>query len=234
MGMKLAPVRHTRARLFENDFLESCSKVHPRTPLLFWGPVVLGLGGWSIHAKVTTWLALLGGFILGVFVWMGMEYGLHRFIFHWEGRGRRSRRFHEILHGYHHRHPDDTERLVMPLGASIPIAVVVSAVLWAFHAPWLTVPCFCGIVSAYLAYDYTHYFSHARRPRTALGRRLRAYHLAHHFVCPDKNFGITNSWVDRCMGTSRIPGGHDRATRGHPALSPSEGPPPRDADRTSR
>ncbi|MFP2907166.1 sterol desaturase family protein [Pyxidicoccus sp. 3LFB2] len=205
--------------------------MHPLIPLLFWGPVALGLGGWSIHAEVTTWRALLGGFVLGVFVWLGMEYALHRFLFHWEGRGPWSRKFHEILHGYHHRYPDDAQRLMMPLGASVPMAVLVSAVLWTFQAPWLTVPCFCGIVSAYLAYDYTHYYVHACRPRTALGRRRRAHHLAHHFVCPDKNFGITNSWVDRCMGTLRVPNVRAGVTRVRPIRSPTEGLPPRGGDR---
>ena len=44
-----------------------------------------------------------------------MEYGIHRAFFHWEGTGPFTRKLHEIVHGYHHKYPDDDTRLVMPL-----------------------------------------------------------------------------------------------------------------------
>mgnify|MGYP006175778579 CR=1 FL=1 len=36
-----------------------------------------------------------------------------------EGNGPFTRWLHEITHGYHHKYPDDADRLVMPLGAPI-------------------------------------------------------------------------------------------------------------------
>ena len=36
-----------------------------------------------------------------------------------------SRRFHEIVHGFHHQFPDDPQRLVMPLAVSIGLASLV-------------------------------------------------------------------------------------------------------------
>ena len=52
--------------------------------------------------------------------WDLAEYGIHRWWFHWEGNGPFTRKFHEIIHGYHHKYPDDALRLVMPLGREHP------------------------------------------------------------------------------------------------------------------
>jgi dihydroceramide fatty acyl 2-hydroxylase len=30
--------------------------------------------------------------------------------------------------------------------------------------------------------------------------------MAHHFACPDKNFGISHRWVDRLLGSLRVRG----------------------------
>ena len=40
--------QHQSIRLFENDFLERLSHVHPITPLLMWGPIA----GWLIWRRM--------------------------------------------------------------------------------------------------------------------------------------------------------------------------------------
>lgn len=201
--MKLQYERHASARMFHNAFLEACSKIHPSVPFLFYGPVVVGLLAWGLLRGVTTPGQVLLGLPVGYLVWTAMEYSLHRYFFHWEGSGPLTRRLHWIIHGYHHEYPDDPVRLVMPLGASIPLAIVVSGLLYLVGVPAVTLPLFCGIVVGYLAYDYMHWAVHARTPRTAWGKAMRAHHMAHHFAAPDKNFGISNRWTDRVVGTLR-------------------------------
>jgi hypothetical protein len=114
-------IRNSRGRMFESDFFEFFSKIHPSTPFIFYIPQGVALMAWALVTGVTTPLATLMMFPLGWVFWQLMEYFIHKHAFHWEGNGPISRRFHEIVHGYHHKYPDDDTRLVMPLGASIPL-----------------------------------------------------------------------------------------------------------------
>ena len=86
-------------------------------------------------------------FPLGWVAWDLAEYGIHRWWFHWEGNGPFTRKLHDIIHGYHHKYPDDSLRLVMPLGASIPLALLIAGGLYLVGAPAVTIPGFAGFVS---------------------------------------------------------------------------------------
>src|SRR5687768_2072319 len=120
--MQMNYERNAQGRMFESPFFEFFSKVHPATPFVFYIPIISGLWGWTFYQGNTT-LAWTAVFLpLGWVTWQLMEYFIHRNFFHWEGSGPFTRKLHEITHGYHHRYPDDEQRLVMPLGASIPLA----------------------------------------------------------------------------------------------------------------
>lgn len=199
--MNMEYQRGASARMFENPFLEACSKVHPVAPFAFYIPIVVALMVYALGTGKSTFSQVALFVPLGWVTWDLMEYGIHRGFFHWEGSGPFTRKLHEIIHGYHHQYPDDSLRLVMPLGASIPLAVVVATLLALVGKPAATIPYFCGIVAGYLFYDFTHWSSHYRPPRTAWGRAIRAHHMAHHFATPDRNFGISHRWVDLLMGT---------------------------------
>lgn len=201
--MRTDYVRHASGRMFDHPFLEACSKIHPIVPLAFYGPLVTGLLGWALWSEVSDGPRVVSWGAVGVAIWTVLEYVLHRFVFHHQGRTAFAKRFHAIIHGYHHRFPDDGYRLVMPLGASIPMALVVAGALWPLGEPGATVPVFCGIVSGYLFYDYLHFSVHALPPRTRWGRAIRAHHLSHHFADPTTNFGLTQRFVDRMAGTLR-------------------------------
>jgi sterol desaturase/sphingolipid hydroxylase (fatty acid hydroxylase superfamily) len=187
--------------MFDNAFLEACSRVHPRTPFLFYIPLTAALFVWALYSGTTTLVRSAIFLPLGFLTWVGMEYCIHRYFFHWEGNGPFTQRLHEITHGYHHKYPDDEDRLVMPLGASIPMAVLIAGILWVVGTLDWTVPYFLGIVWGYLWYDFLHWSTHHRTPLTAWGKALRAHHMAHHFATPDRNFGISHRWVDMLVGS---------------------------------
>ncbi len=195
--------RNESSRMFESDFFEAASKVHPAVPFVFYIPIVTGLMGYGLWNGLTAWTWAALFFPLGWVTWDILEYAIHRGFFHWEGSGPFTRRLHDIAHGYHHKYPDDANRLVMPLGASIPLASLIALGLYFVNAPQWTIPYFCGVVSSYMFYDFTHWATHYRTPRTAWGKAIRAHHMAHHFACPDKNFGISHRWIDVLFGTLR-------------------------------
>lgn len=199
--MKMDYVRNGSSRMFESPFFERMSRVHPATPFVFYIPILIGLMGWGLYSGTTSlfWTAAFAP--VGWVAWCFMEYFIHRLFFHWEGSGPFTRRVHEIAHGYHHRFPDDEDRLVMPLGASIPLATLIGTGLYFLDKPHATLPGFAGLVSAYLWYDFTHWSTHFRTPRTAWGKAIRSHHMAHHFAVHDKNFGISHRWIDVLFGS---------------------------------
>ena len=194
-------LRNTRGRMFESDFFEFFSKVHPAAPFVLWVPVALALPTWALLTGVTTLPVLAAMVPLGFFTWQAAEYFVHKKLFHWQGIGPISRRFHDISHGFHHKYPDDPDRLVMPLAVSISLASLVGGLLYFLHLPAFTVPWFTGFLAGYLFYDFMHWATHFLKPRTAWGKVMRAHHMSHHFADVDTNFGISNRWVDRLMGT---------------------------------
>jgi dihydroceramide fatty acyl 2-hydroxylase len=194
-------IRHQRGRMFDSDFLEFFSKVHPAAPFVLWIPIVVGTMLYAFAYAVTSWHLVLVCFPFGLLSWQVMEYFIHKKAFHWVGIGPITRRFHDISHGFHHKYPDDADRLVMPLAVSISLGTIIGVGVSFFHRPDLTVPWWCGLVSGYLFYDFTHWSTHFRKPLTNWGKKMRAHHMAHHFADPEMNFGISHRWIDALLGT---------------------------------
>lgn len=196
--------RHQRARMFESDFFEFFSKVHPAAPFVLWIPVTVAVLGYGLGLHLTSWTMTLALVPTGFFTWQVLEYFIHKKAFHWQGVGPISRRFHDIVHGFHHKYPDDDTRLVMPLAVSISLSSLVGLGFYFVHRPELTIPLWVGLVCGYLFYDFTHWATHFRKPVTRWGKVIRAHHMSHHFADIDTNYGISNRWVDRVMGTLRV------------------------------
>lgn len=194
-------LRNQKGRMFESDFMEFFSKVHPAAPFVFWIPISVGRLGLALARGTTTLKHTAVAFPAGFVTWQAMEYFVHKDVFHWQGVGPISRRFHDIAHGFHHKYPDDDDRLVMPLPVSIGIASALGAALHVLDKPKWTVPFWAGLVGGYLFYDFTHWATHFRKPRTKWGKEMRAHHMSHHFADVDTNYGISNRWMDRLMGT---------------------------------
>lgn len=100
-------------QLFESDFLNFFSRVHPTIPAIVFLPATAAmewLGARDGLAAGALVLLTLGG----VGIWTLTEYWLHRLVFHWEPDHALGRRLHFIIHGIHHDHPNDKLRLVMP------------------------------------------------------------------------------------------------------------------------
>lgn len=195
----------SKFRLFQNPWLERTTHVHPATPFVIWGPVVMYLLWHAIGKYQPSLLMLLAHAALALFAWTFVEYVLHRFVFHYEFKSDFGKKVHFFIHGVHHDDPSDPTRLVMPPAASIVLSIVFYQ-LFRVLLPESSVDiAFAFFVVGYLIYDYTHYWTHHGKPRTEFGKKLKAHHLRHHFVEHDTRWGVSSPLWDFVFGTLRMP-----------------------------
>ena len=190
------------ARMFKSDFFERLSHVHPATPAIVFGPVVLFLTVLALRvpgAKLgVVALQLVGGYL----AWTVTEYWLHRLLFHLPVVGPKTKAVYFYVHGVHHDWPWDMSRLVIPPGASLVLFVAFYGLFRAlFGATGLYAP-YAGFVAGYVLYDSVHCWVHARAPKSAFGKWLRREHMVHHFKEPNTRFGVSCPWMDYVFGTT--------------------------------
>jgi sterol desaturase/sphingolipid hydroxylase (fatty acid hydroxylase superfamily) len=193
--------RADTTRMFENDFLERFSRIHPATPFVVWIPVAMVFMVRSLVRQDVGVLGAIGMFALGMLFWSFAEYVLHRGIFHWTNDTAWGKRVHFLLHGVHHDFPNDKDRLVMPLPTSVPLGIIFFLL---FHFTMGTAhaePFFSGFAIGYLFYDGTHYYVHYFRPTSRWGKFLRRHHMTHHFADHDGGFGVSSPLWDYVFRT---------------------------------
>jgi dihydroceramide fatty acyl 2-hydroxylase len=181
--------------LFESDFLNFFSRVHPAIPAIVFVPVI-GVMEWLGADRGLGAVELLLLTLAGVLIWTLTEYWLHRLVFHWEPDNAFGRRMHFIIHGIHHDHPNDKLRLVMPPAVAIPLAILFFLAFTAIFGTPHAYPIFGGFIAGYLYYDYTHYYVHHFVPRSDLGKRLREQHMRHHFQDHRYGYGVSSPLWD--------------------------------------
>lgn len=190
-------------RLFASDALEVMTHVPWWLVPLVWLPVVTALlllatQGWGLAWDTALWTAL-GGFA----GWTLLEYGLHRFIFHWAPKGPRGRQLHFLIHGIHHLDPWDATRLVFPPLAGFIVATPIFGLLWLAFPLAIALAAMAGLLVGYIVYDMTHYHVHHRKCRTRWGKYLKAYHLAHHHKHWNSMFGVSSPLWDVVFRTGK-------------------------------
>jgi dihydroceramide fatty acyl 2-hydroxylase len=193
------------ARMFRSNFFEWFSHVHPATPAVLFLPVVAYALYQAIGPHQSSVVAALGWVLVGYLSWTLFEYWFHRLFFHLEVRGPRSERVYFFIHGVHHDWPWDRTRLVMPPSVSISIGVLAYFLHRAvFGAQQMWAP-LAGFVLGYVIYDSVHWYVHAGKPTTALGKWLRREHLVHHFKESGSRFGVSCPWWDKVFRTEGTP-----------------------------
>jgi sterol desaturase/sphingolipid hydroxylase (fatty acid hydroxylase superfamily) len=171
--------KNETVRMFESDFMEFFSRVHPVTPLV-----------------------LYALFLLGVLLWTLTEYLIHRYIFHYEPKTRWGKQLHFVIHGVHHDYPSDARRLVMPPVISIPLAFCFYG-LFLLISGSLAPAVFAGFVFGYLCYDMLHYATHHLSMKRGVWFSLKQYHLRHHFKDDQVGYGISSPLWDYVFRTTR-------------------------------
>ena len=194
--------KNETVRMFESDFMEFFSRVHPVTPLLLYMPVVGYMLYVSLWQRKFSTLAVAGLFLLGVLLWTLLEYLIHRYVFHYEPKSRLGKQFHFIVHGVHHDYPNDARRLVMPPSISIPLAFFFYGLFLVIFGR-LASGVFAGLVFGYVCYDMLHYATHHFPMKRGLWLWLKQYHLRHHYKDDHVGYGISSPLWDYIFGTTR-------------------------------
>ena len=158
----------------------------------------------AIHVS-TGWVpAAVGGaaaFVVYPFAW----YLVHRFILH-------SRSLYKSawaagtwkrIHFDHHQDPHRLEVLFGALRTTLPtIAVVTLPVGWLLGGGAGAASALCAGLLTTCLYEFGHCVQHLNyTPKNAFLKRIKRWHLAHHFHSEQGNYGILSFLPDRLFGT---------------------------------
>lgn len=187
-------------RFFKSDLMEILTRTVWWVVPLIWVPVAM----WFISLSYTmghTLPQVVLMSVVGSFIWTFLEYCFHRFLFHIETKSYWANTFHYLIHGCHHKHPMDGLRLVIPPAEAAILAIM----FWNLYGILFTVSTrpalFGGGLIGYVIYDMIHYYVHHGQPTKQSIKKLKKYHLNHHFRIQNKGFGITTTLWDRVFGT---------------------------------
>ena len=194
--------KNETVRMFESDFMEFFSRVHPVIPLALYLPVVGYMLYVSLWRRQLSFVAVAALFLLGILLWTLIEYLIHRYIFHYEPKTRWGKQLHFVIHGVHHDYPNDARRLVMPPAISIPLAFLFFGLFFLIFGS-LAPAVFAGLVFGYLCYDMLHYATHHLAMKSGVWLWLKQYHLRHHFKDDHVGYGISSPLWDYVFRTTR-------------------------------
>lgn len=177
----------------------------PWVPIGVYVPLAAAAIVWNVLvAPPSVWL-LVGLPLGGLFLWTVLEYVLH------------SRGFHSKLesplmqalgksHRAHHAHPRDPGKIIARLSFSLPVALLVwallSVVLW---SPKLAALPMAGMILGYLGYELVHYAIHRSKLFRVYLRPLVRHHLYHHHKDDGRCYGVTSPLWDWVWGTMPPP-----------------------------
>jgi sterol desaturase/sphingolipid hydroxylase (fatty acid hydroxylase superfamily) len=188
-----------KARIFENPFLEALTKTSPTITLVFYSALAITLitaGSFAVHPSV---LRVALYFTGGLLFWSFFEYIMHRYIFHISEHIKGTERFQFIVHGVHHQHPKDEERVFMPPVPGAIVAMVllgINFLIMGKNTFFFT----GGMIIGYMIYACIHYAVH-NKPVNPRFRKLWQHHAMHHYKYPDKAFGVSSPLWDMVFGT---------------------------------
>ena len=195
--------RPGRPRMFDHDFIEWFSHIHPASLVAVYVPASLfflwqGLAT-GLSPVRSAWL-----FAAGWFGWTLLEYLIHRFSFHYTPHGPIGMFYAYMIHGVHHAFPEDDRRWLVPPVISAAISAAIYFVLrWIFGSQ--CPPIFAGGLTGYLLYDLSHYAMHRGVSRFEFFNRLRRRHMQHHYATPERWFGVSTPLWDYVFRTTAPP-----------------------------
>ena len=132
-------------------------------------------------------------------------YAIHRWVLHsrWMFKVPLLAATWKRIHYDHHQDPNHLEVLFGALHTTLPtIALVSLPVGFAIGGVGGAAAALAAGLITTCVYEFVHCIQHlAYKPRMALIAEMKKRHMAHHFHDETGNFGITNYFWDRVLGT---------------------------------
>src|ERR1044071_2637610 len=187
-------------RLFNNPILERLSRSHISVPVSLFGLYGVGLLFWSVNNTTLsiplTVILFFGGLLF--FTWV--EYNVHRYLFHIPTTTAARTKFQYTMHGVHHHHPKDKDRIAMPPLLSITLATIL-LIGFRFLLGDYAFSFTAGFLVGYGSYLLVHYLVHIHRPPKNFLRQLWINHSIHHYRDGEIIFGVSSPLWDYIYGT---------------------------------
>lgn len=168
----------------------------------------LGLAAISIVAfaffPATLWqtvAAVAAGLVIYPLVW----HLLHQYVLHsrWMWKSKLLAPTWKRIHYDHHQDPNDLSVLFGALHTTVPtIAIATGGIGWLIGGPGGALAAFATGLLTTCYYEFMHCIQHlAFKPKWNWVQHMKQRHMEHHFFDEDGNFGITNYFWDRALGT---------------------------------
>lgn len=158
----------------------------------------------SVILTTNAWRAA-GAALAVVLLYPLVEYVLHRWVLHNSLLYKLpfTARTWKRIHFDHHQDPYKLEVLFGSLASTLPAIVAITGPIgfvfegWAGAAAAIAAGAVCTAV-----FEFVHCIQHLNyKPPYEFMRRIKQAHLMHHFHNETANFGITNFFWDRVLGT---------------------------------
>lgn len=187
-------------RLFKNPILDKLSRTHISIPIIILGGSAAGIAVYGFYHGLIGILNFILFFILGAFVFTLLEYVMHRYLYHLAPTTEKRKKLQYTLHGVHHDHPNDKERLAMPPAASVTIAVLLY-LLFRLVLGTNTFGFAPGFFLTYSTYLFIHYSVHIFTPPRNFLKTLWKHHAMHHYKDAEHAYGVSSPLWDYVFGT---------------------------------
>lgn len=187
-------------KIFKNPILEKLTRTHISLPLIAFSVVstyllYTGVTEYSLNAFTVVVL-----FLAGTLAFTFVEYLMHRFLFHMAESTPIRKKVVYTMHGVHHDHPKDKDRLAMPVPLSLTISfvffllfrLVMGDLVWAFLP---------GFLMGYAGYLWIHFMVHTFQPPKNIFKFFWVHHGIHHYKQPERAFGVTTPIWDLVFRT---------------------------------
>ena len=94
--------KNESVRMFESDFMEFFSHVHPATPIVIYLPLMSYMLYLAAVQRAVPLGIVASLFAAGSVIWSLVEYTMHRWIFHYQPKSRWGQFLHFMLPLGHH------------------------------------------------------------------------------------------------------------------------------------
>ncbi|WP_068070985.1 sterol desaturase family protein [Novosphingobium lentum] len=150
-------------------------------------------------------LATAGSVLAGVVIYPLVWHLLHQYVLHgrWMWRWKVLAPTWKRIHYDHHQDPNHLEVLFGALHTTLPtIALATLPVGWLIGGAGGAAAAFATGLLTTCYYEYMHCIQHlAFKPKWKWVQTMKQRHVEHHYFDEDGNFGITNYFWDRVLGT---------------------------------